>query len=159
MFLQRQNLIYKAIADQIPKNYKKSVKNRDKELLKVQRHVINVGDPLTALHDLLESKQELSHDQLLNLVERALCLLGNATNSISVLPRSKILYAVNPTIYNILQSTKESKPTSPPLKKYQAKNEKFRSTSFAPNRHSYQAKSRFQFQQQPFRGKQNNSSH
>ena len=33
----------KAIADQIPKNYKKSVENRDKELLRVQRHVINMG--------------------------------------------------------------------------------------------------------------------
>ena len=185
----------KAIADQIPKNYKKSVENRDKELLKVQRHVINVGGPLTALHDLLESKQELSHDQLLNLVERALCLLGNATNSISVLRRSKILYAINPTkislaeapfpnagkqlfgnditkiaadsadiVRNLQKNLNQQHPQSsswskPPLKKYQAKNEKFRSTSFAPNRHSYQAKSRFQFQQQPFRGKQNNSSH
>ena len=67
----------KAIADQIPKNYKKSIENRDKELLKVQRHVINGGGggELTALYDLLESKQELSHDQLLNLAERALCLL------------------------------------------------------------------------------------
>ena len=185
----------KAIADQIPKNYKKSVENRDKELIKVQRHVINVGAPLTALHDLLESKQELSHDELLNLVERAICLLGNAANSISVLRRSKILYSINPSKISLaeapfpnagkqlfgsditkiaadsadmvrnlqknlnqqhLQSSSWSKPQ---LKKYQAKNEKFRSNSFAHNRYSHQAKSRFQFQQQPFRGKQNNSSH
>ena len=58
----------KTIADQIPKNYKKSVKNRDKELVKVQRDVLNVGAPLTALHDLLENKQDLSHDELLNLL-------------------------------------------------------------------------------------------
>ena len=150
---------------------------------------------MTTLHDLLERKQELSHDQLLNLVERALCLLGNATNSISVLRRSKILYAINPTkisvaeapfqnagkqlfgndvtkiaadsadiVRNLQNNLSQQHPQSsswskPPLKKYQAKNEKFGSTSFAPNRHSYQAKSRFQFQQQPFRGKQNNSSH
>ena len=86
----------KAIADQIPKNYKKSVENRDKELIKVQQHVLNVGAPLTALHDMLESRQELSHEELLNIVERAICLLGNAENSISVLRRYKILYAVNP---------------------------------------------------------------
>jgi hypothetical protein len=50
---------------------------------------------LTALHDLLESKQELSHDQMLSLVERAICLLGNAANSLSVLRRTKILHAIN----------------------------------------------------------------
>ena len=94
----------KAIADQIPKNYKKSVENRDKELIKVQRHVINVGAPLTALHDLLESKQELSHDELLNLVERAICLLGNAANSISVLRRSKILYSINPSKISLVEA-------------------------------------------------------
>ena len=32
----------KAIADQIQKNYERSVENRDKELLEAQRHVINV---------------------------------------------------------------------------------------------------------------------
>ena len=94
----------KAIAEKIQKNYKKSIENRDKELLKVQRHIINVGGPLTALHDLLESQQELSHDQLLNLVEWALCLLGNATNSISVLRRSKILYAINPTKISLAEA-------------------------------------------------------
>ena len=93
-----------AIAEKIQKNYKKSVENRDKELLKVQRHVINVGGPLTALHNLLESQQELSHDQLLNLVEWALCLLGNVTNSISVLRRSKILYAINPTKISLAEA-------------------------------------------------------
>jgi hypothetical protein len=34
-----------------------------------------------------------------------------------------------------------------------------RPTAFAPNRYPHQAKGRFQFQQQPFRGKQNNSFH
>ena len=94
----------KAIADQISENYKKSVENRDKELIKVQRHVINVGAPLTALHDLLESKQELSHDELLNLVERAICLLGNAANFISVLRRSKILYSINPSKISLAEA-------------------------------------------------------
>ena len=73
------------------------MENCDKELVKVQRHVLNVGAPLTALHDLLENKQPLSHDELLNLVKRAICLLGNAVNSLSVLRRSKILYAINPS--------------------------------------------------------------
>ena len=73
-------------------------------MIKVQRHVINVGAPLTALHDLLESKQELSHDELLNLVERAICLLGNAANSISVLRRSKILYSINPSKISLAEA-------------------------------------------------------
>ena len=94
----------KAIADQIPKNYKKSIENRDKELIKVQRHVLSVGAPLTALHDMLESRQKLSHEELLNIVERAICLLGNAANSISVLRRSKILYAINPAKISLAEA-------------------------------------------------------
>ena len=95
----------KPIADQIQKNYKKSVENRDKELIKVQRYVLNVGAPLTALHDLLESKQELSHDQMLSLVERAICLLGNAANSLSVLRRTtRILYAINPAKISLAEA-------------------------------------------------------
>ena len=49
----------KDIADQVPFNLK-SVEIRDKELLKVQRHVLNVAAPLTALRDLLENKQTVS---------------------------------------------------------------------------------------------------
>jgi hypothetical protein len=49
--------------------------------------------------------------------------------------------------------------SKPQLKKYQSKNQHFRPTPFAPNRYPHQAKGRFQFQQQSFRGKQNNSSH
>ena len=184
----------KAIADQIPKNYKKSVENRDKELIKVQRHVLNVGAPLTALHDMLESRQELSHDELLNIVERAICLSGNAANSISVLRRSKILYAINPAkislaeapfpnagkqlfgnditkiaadsadiVRNLQKNLNQQHPQTPSwskplLRKYQAKNEKFRPTGPNQNRYFQHAKNRFQSQQQPFRGKQNNGS-
>jgi hypothetical protein len=63
-----------------------------------------VGAPLTALHDLLESKQELSHDQMLSLVERAICLLGNAANSLLVLRRTKILYAINPAKISLAEA-------------------------------------------------------
>jgi hypothetical protein len=50
----------KDIADQVPFNLKKSVEIRDKELLKVQRHVLNVAAPLTALHELLENTNKQS---------------------------------------------------------------------------------------------------
>lgn len=46
-------------------------------------------------HHLLESKQDLSQNVV--LVERTICLLGNALNCLSVLSRSKILYAMRPT--------------------------------------------------------------
>ena len=94
----------KAIGDQIQKNYKKTVENRDKELMKVQRHILNVGAPLSALHDLLENKQDLSHEEIMNLVERALCLLGNASNSMSILRRSKILYSINPSKISLAEA-------------------------------------------------------
>lgn len=95
----------KALSDQIPQKYKKSVENRDKELLKVQRHVLNVAAPLTALHDLLENKQEMTNEDLLAIVEKALCLLGNASNSLSVLRRSKILYSINPSKVSLAEAS------------------------------------------------------
>jgi hypothetical protein len=186
----------KTIADQIPNSYKKSVENRDKELIKVQRHVLNVAAPLTALHDMLEHKQQLSQEEMQNLVERAMCLLGNAANSLSVLRRSKILYAINPAkislaeaafpnagkqlfgsditkiaadsadiVRNLQKNLTQQRPNTsswskPQFKKYQSKNEKFRPVPFGANRFPQgKAKGRFQFQQQPFRGKQNSNSH
>ena len=50
---------------------------------------------MTVLHDLLENKQTLSNDEILAMVEKSLCLLCNAANSLSTLRRSKILYAIN----------------------------------------------------------------
>ena len=82
--------------EQVPSHLKKSVENRDKESLKVQRHVLNVALPLTALHDLLENNQAVSVTEAPGIVEKALCLLGNALNSLSVFRRYKILYATNP---------------------------------------------------------------
>ncbi|CAB4015683.1 Hypothetical predicted protein [Paramuricea clavata] len=48
----------KVISDQVPVNLKQSVEIRDKELLIVQRHVLNVAALLTALRDLLENKHK-----------------------------------------------------------------------------------------------------
>ena len=75
----------KTIIDQVPSHLKKSVEICDKEWLKVQRHVLNVAAPLTALHDLLENNQTVSVTETLGIVEKALCLLGNASSSFSVL--------------------------------------------------------------------------
>ena len=59
---------------------------------------------MAALHDLLENKQQLSQEVMLNLVERAICLLGNAANSLSVLRRSKILYDINPAKISLAEA-------------------------------------------------------
>ena len=95
----------KDIADKVPFNLKKSVEIWDKELLKVQRHVLNVAAPLTALHDLLENKQAVSVADTLGIVEKALCLLGNASNSLSVLRRHKVLYAINPKKVSLAEAS------------------------------------------------------
>ena len=95
----------KAIVDQVSFNLKKSVEIRDKELLKVQRHVLNVAAPLRALHDLLENKQAVSVEDTLGIVEKALCLLGNASNSLSVLRRHKVLYAINPKKVSLAEAS------------------------------------------------------
>ena len=62
----------------------------------MQRHILNTAAPLTVLHDLLENKQSVSHEEILALIEKSLCLLGNASNSLSTSRRSKVLYAINP---------------------------------------------------------------
>ena len=95
----------KTIIDQVPSHLKKSVEIRDKELLKVQRHVLNVAAPLTALHDLLENNQTVSVTETLGIVEKALCLLGNASNSLSVLRRYKVLYAINPKKVSLAEAS------------------------------------------------------
>ena len=95
----------KTIIDQVPSQFKKSVEIRDKELLKVQRHVLNVAAPLTALHDLLENNQTVSVTKTLGIVEKALCLLGNASNSLSVLRRYKVLYAINPKKVSLAEAS------------------------------------------------------
>ena len=73
----------KSLADQISPNYRKTAENWDRELSKVQRHILNTAAPLTVLHDLLENKQSVSHEEILALIEKSLCLLGNASNSVS----------------------------------------------------------------------------
>ena len=95
----------KTIIDQVPSQFKKSVEIRDKELLKVQRHVLNVAAPLTALHDILENNQTVSVTETLGIVEKALCLLGNASNSLSVLRRYKVLYAINPKKVSLAEAS------------------------------------------------------
>ena len=86
----------KSLADQISPSYKKTAENRDKGLSKVQRNVLNAAAPLTVLHDLLDYKETVSNENILHMVEKTLCLLGHASNSLAVLRRSKILYAINP---------------------------------------------------------------
>ena len=45
--------LHKSLADQISPNRRKTAENRDGELSKVQRHILNTAAPLTVLHDLL----------------------------------------------------------------------------------------------------------
>ena len=71
----------KSLADQISPHYRKTAENRDRELSKVQRHILNTAAPLTVLHDLLENKQSVSHEEILALIEKSLCLLGNPSNT------------------------------------------------------------------------------
>ena len=94
----------KSLADQISPNYRKTAENRDRELSKVQRHILNTAAPLTVLHDLLENKQDVSHEEILAMIEKSLCLLGNASNSVSTLRRSKVLYAINPSKISLAEA-------------------------------------------------------
>ena len=94
----------KSLADQISPHYRKTAENRDRELSKVQRHILNTAAPLTVLHDLLENKQSVSHEEILALIEKSLCLLGNASNTVSTLRRSKVLYAINPSKISLAEA-------------------------------------------------------
>ena len=94
----------KSLADQISPNYRKTAENRDRELSKVQRHILNTAAPLTFLHDLLENKQSVSHEEILALIEKSLCLLGNASNSVSTLRRSNVPYAINPNKISLAEA-------------------------------------------------------
>ena len=65
----------KSPADQISSNYKKNAENRDKELPKVQRYVLNTAASLTVLHDMLENNwQAMPNDDMLNMIKKSLCL-------------------------------------------------------------------------------------
>ena len=94
----------KSLADQISPHYRKTAENRDRELSKVQRHILNTAAPLTVLHDLLENKQSVSHEEILALIEKSLCLLGNASNTVSTLRRSKVLYAIDPSKISLAEA-------------------------------------------------------
>ena len=123
------------------------------------------------------NRQELSHDELLNLVERAICLLGNAANSISALRRSKILYAINSAKIFLAEAafpntgkklfgndiTKIAADSAKIVRNLQKtlnqQHSQTPSWSAPPlgkyqakneNRYFHQAKNRFQDQQQPF---------
>ena len=60
---------------------------------------------MTALHDLLENNQAVSVTETLGIVEKALCLLGNASNSLSVLRRYKVLHAINPRKVSLAEAS------------------------------------------------------
>ena len=70
----------------------------------MQRHILNTAAPFTVLHDLLENKQAVSHEEILAMIEKSLCLLGNASNSVSTLRRSKVLYAINPSKISLAEA-------------------------------------------------------
>ena len=65
---------------------------------------MNTAAPLTVLHDLLENKQSVSHGGILPQIEKSLCLLGNASNSVSTLRRSKVLYTINLTKISLAEA-------------------------------------------------------
>ena len=73
---------------------KKHVQERDKEIVSVQRSVLDATGPLCCLHDALESNDNInvSNKDVKFMLEQALCLLGSANYQISVLRRKKECY-------------------------------------------------------------------
>ena len=73
---------------------KKHAQERDKEIVSVQRSVLDATGPLCCLHDALESNDNInvSNKDVKFMLEQALCLLGSANYQISVLRRKKECY-------------------------------------------------------------------
>ena len=82
---------------------KKFVQERDKEMVSVQRSLLNATGPLCCLHDALESNDNInvSNKDVKLMLEQALCLLGSANYQISVLRRRKVLAAINKANVNL----------------------------------------------------------
>ena len=74
---------------------KKYVQERDKELIVVQRAMLNITGPLCTLHDRLENNIPVSTADLKLIVQQSLCLLGSANTQLSILRRKKILASIN----------------------------------------------------------------
>ena len=83
---------------------KKLPKEHDSQLSKIQTAVLACIRPLTsAWHDLLEAGLEedtsmkVPATEVLEIIQRSLCLIGNASEFISQARRSKILEAIEPS--------------------------------------------------------------
>ena len=84
-----------AIINQISNSLsKKHVQEHDKEIVSVQRSLLNATGPLCCLHDALESNDNInvSNKDVKFMLEQGLCLLGSANYQISVLRRKKECY-------------------------------------------------------------------
>ena len=73
---------------------KKHVQEHDKEIVSVQRSLLNATGPLCCLHDALESNDNInvSNKDVKFMLEQGLCLRGSANYQISVLRRKKECY-------------------------------------------------------------------
>jgi len=80
---------------------KKYVQERDKELTSVQRSLLNDTGPLCCLHDAFESKETISNEDIMFMLEQALCLLGSVNYQLSVLRRKKVLAAIHKAKVNL----------------------------------------------------------
>jgi hypothetical protein len=83
---------------------KKFPKDQDSEAMKVQASVLAVARPLASgWQNLLDAGLETNPDMLvpaaevLDLIQRTLCLVGNASEYISQTRRARILTAIDPT--------------------------------------------------------------
>ena len=76
---------------------KKYVQDRDKEMVVVQRALLNTTGPLCSLslHDTLSSGNKVPAEEIKCIVEETLCLLGSANHQLSVLCRKKVLANIN----------------------------------------------------------------
>lgn len=80
---------------------KKFVQNRDKDLCLAQKALLNTTGPLCCLHDALSSGKEVSSDEVKNILEQALCLLGSSNYLLSTVRRKRVLATINKEKVNL----------------------------------------------------------
>ena len=89
------------VLNQVPAKVKKFVQERDKEMFTVQRAMLNSTAPLCSLHDLLESGNLPSVEDIKSIIQQSLCLLGSANHQLSSLRRQRILASINRAKINL----------------------------------------------------------
>ena len=85
-----------AVLNQIQNHQlRKIAQARDKDLLSVQKTLLSVAGPLCCLHDTLASGKEVSSDEINNILEQTLCLLGSTNFQLSAVRRRRVLANIN----------------------------------------------------------------